>query len=65
MRYLVSLFRDMSAMRRRYALRLAGRCVILLIAALLLEIAPSQFDVLEGMRFSAASPGCTCCGSSG
>ena len=51
MRYLVSLFRDMSAMRRRYALRLAGRCVILLIAALLLEIAPSQFDVLEGMRF--------------
>ena len=51
MRYLVSLFRDMSVMRRRYALRLAGRCVILLIVALLCIFDPAQFGVLRGMAF--------------
>ena len=51
MQYLISIFRDMSAMRRRYAMRLVGRCVILLIAVLFCIFDPSQFDVLKGMNF--------------
>ncbi len=51
MNYLISLFRDMSDMRRRYALRLVGRCVILIIAVLFCIFDPAQFDVLRGMNF--------------
>ena len=41
----------MSDMRRRYAMRLAGRCVILAIAVLLCIFAPEAFAPLQGMRF--------------
>ena len=49
--YLVSIFRDMSDMRRRYAWRLAGRCVILVIAVLLCIFDPGQLAVLKGAAF--------------
>ena len=51
MRYFVSLFSDMSDMRRRYALRLAGRCAILLIVVLFCIFDPTQFEVLRGWNF--------------
>ena len=49
--YLVSIFTDMSDMRRRYALRLLGRCVILVIGVLLCIFAPEQFEPIRGMNF--------------
>ena len=51
MKYLISLFHDMSDMRRRYAVRLLGRCAILAIIICLCIFAPEQFDVLQGMNF--------------
>ena len=51
MHYLISIFRDMSPMRMRYAMRLVGRCVILLITVLFCIFDPSQFSVLQGMNF--------------
>ena len=51
MNYLVSLFHNMSDMRRRYALQLAGRCVILVIALLFCIFDPAQFTVLQGLNF--------------
>ena len=51
MRYLVSLFSNMSDMRRRYAFRLAGRCAILVIAVLLCIFDPAEFEVLRGWNF--------------
>ena len=51
MRYLVSLFSNMSDMRRRYAFRLAGRCAILVIAVLLCIFDPAEFEVLRGWTF--------------
>nr|MBR4281688.1 hypothetical protein [Clostridia bacterium] len=51
MKYLVSLFHDMSDMRKRYAWRLAGRCVVLVLAVLLCIFDPAQFEVLQGWNF--------------
>ena len=48
---LKQLFSNMSDMRKRYALRLAGRCAILLACILLMLFAPGQLAVLEGMNF--------------
>ena len=48
---LKALFSNMSDMRKRYALRLAGRLTILLIGILLCIFAPGQFDVLQGWNF--------------
>ena len=45
------LFTNMSGMRRRYAIRLAGRSLILLIGILFCIFDPSQFDVLHGTNF--------------
>ncbi len=49
--YLISIFTDMSDMRKRYALRLLGRCAILLAAVLLCIFAPEQFEPIRGMNF--------------
>ncbi|MBQ8201859.1 MAG: hypothetical protein IJZ74_08835 [Clostridia bacterium] len=49
--YFKAIFTNMSDMRRRYALRLAGRCVILVIGVLFCIFDPSQFTVLRGMNF--------------
>ena len=46
-----TLFSDMSDMRKRYALRLVGRLIILAVCALLCIFDPSQFTVLEGWNF--------------
>ena len=51
MKYLVSLFHDMSDMRKRYAWRLAGRCVVLVLAVLFCIFDPAQFEVLQGWNF--------------
>ena len=48
---LKALFSNMSDMRKRYALRLAGRMAILVIGFLLCIFAPAQFDVLQGWNF--------------
>ena len=48
---LKALFTNMSVMRKRYALRLAGRCLILLIGVFFCIFDPSQFDILQGMNF--------------
>ena len=48
---LKTLFTNMSDMRTRYALRLAGRCAILVIGVLFCIFDPSQFDVLKGANF--------------
>ena len=48
---LKSLFSNMSDMRKRYALRLAGRLLILGIGFLFCIFDPSQFNVLQGMNF--------------
>ena len=50
---LKALFSNMSDMRKRYALRLAGRTMILLIGILLCIFDPGQFDVLQGWNFFA------------
>ena len=49
--YLISIFTNMSDMRRRYALRLGGRCFILLLCALICIFFPDQLEVLQGMQF--------------
>lgn len=41
----------MSPLRKRYILRLVGRCVILLVALALSFFAPAEFDILDGMNF--------------
>ena len=48
---LKALFSNMSDMRKRYALRLAGRLAILLLGILFCIFAPEQFDVLQGWNF--------------
>ena len=48
---LKALFSNMSGMRKRYALRLAGRLLILEIGFLFCIFDPSQFNVLQGMNF--------------
>lgn len=40
-----------SPLRKRYIIRLVGRCVILLIGALLFFRAPDEFDILNGWNF--------------
>lgn len=40
-----------SPLRKRYIVRLIGRCVILLIGALLFFRAPDEFDILNGWNF--------------
>lgn len=40
-----------SPLRKRYIVRLVGRCVILLIGALLFFRAPDEFDILNGWNF--------------
>ena len=60
-----ALFSNMSDMRKRYALRLAGRTMILLIGILLCMFDPGQFDVLRA-GISSPGPACsTCCGACG
>ena len=46
-----TLFSNMSDMRRRYAWRLAGRTLILVIGVLMCIFDPGQFDVLHGFNF--------------
>ncbi len=41
----------MSPLRKRYIVRLVGRCVILLVSLVLLFTAPGEFDVLNNLRF--------------
>ena len=48
---LKALFSNMSGMRKRYALRLSGRLLILGIGFLFCIFDPSQFSVLQGMNF--------------
>ena len=45
------LFTNMSDMRTRYALRLVGRVIVLLIGVLFCIYNPAQFDVLQGANF--------------
>lgn len=45
------LFSNMSDMRTRYALRLVGRVIVLVIGALFCIYDPAQFDVLQGANF--------------
>ena len=45
------LFSNMSDMRTRYALRLVGRVMVLLIGLLFCIYDPGQFDVLQGANF--------------
>ena len=49
--YLISIFSNMSDMRRRYALRLVGRIAVLIIAILFCIFDPAQFEVIRGMNF--------------
>ena len=48
---LSKLFSNMSDMRTRYALRLVGRVIVLLIGVLFCIYDPAQFDVLQGANF--------------
>ena len=41
----------MSQTRKRYILRLIGRCIVLVICSLLCFLAPNTFDILEGTNF--------------
>ncbi len=41
----------MSKTRKKYIIRLIGRCVVLVVCALLCFIRPESFDILEGMNF--------------
>lgn len=41
----------MSPLRKRYILRLVGRCVVLLISLVLFFTAPDAFDILNGLNF--------------
>lgn len=40
-----------SPLRRRYTLRLIGRCIILLIALGIFFLRPEEFEILDGMNF--------------
>ncbi|MBQ4580279.1 MAG: hypothetical protein IJA83_06420 [Clostridia bacterium] len=48
---LKALFTNMSVMRRRYALRLIGRSLILLTGVFFCIFDPAQFDILQGWNF--------------
>ena len=48
---LKSLFSNMSDMRTRYALRLMGRVIVLLIGAMFCIYDPAQFEVIRGANF--------------
>jgi hypothetical protein len=48
---LSKLFSNMSDMRTRYALRLMGRVIVLLVGVLFCIYDPAQFDVLQGTNF--------------
>ena len=41
----------MSPTRKRYVLRLIGRCIVLILCALLCFVRPEAFDVLHGLNF--------------
>ncbi len=41
----------MSPTRKRYVLRLIGRCIILIVGMVLWFVRPQCFDVLDGMKF--------------
>ena len=41
----------MSPTRRRYILRLIGRCIVLIVCTALCFVRPEAFDVLHGMNF--------------
>ena len=41
----------MSPIRKRYMLRLAARCIVLILCGILCAADPSEFDILEGMNF--------------
>ena len=41
----------MSKTRKRYILRLVGRCIVLCICGLLCFLRPQMFDILDGMNF--------------
>lgn len=43
----------MSQTRRRYILRLIGRCIVLAICCILCFLVPQEFEVLEGTNFFA------------
>ena len=45
------LFSNMSDMRTRYALRLMGRVLVLVVSLLLFIYDPGQFDALRGWNF--------------
>ena len=45
------LFSNMSDMRTRYAIRLVGRMIVLVIGLLFCIYDPAQFDVLQGTNF--------------
>ena len=49
--YLVSIFRGMSDMRKRYALRLLGRLGVLLAGVVMCILEPMQFAAIRGMAF--------------
>lgn len=49
--FLSNLFSDMSNMRTRYAIRLVGRIIVLLIGVIFCIYDPGQFDVLQGNNF--------------
>lgn len=44
-------WKNMSPMRKRYVLRLAGRIVVFVLGILLLILKPSAFEVLQGWNF--------------
>ena len=41
----------MSKTRKRYIAKLAGRCLVLVLCALLWAVAPEEYEVLQGMNF--------------
>ena len=41
----------MSKTRKRYIAKLAGRCLVLVLCALLWVVAPEEYEVLQGMNF--------------
>ncbi len=48
---LKSLFTNMSGMRTRYAMRLAGRIGVLILCNFAIHLAPEEFDILQGTNF--------------
>ncbi|MBQ8555589.1 MAG: hypothetical protein IJ438_06925 [Clostridia bacterium] len=51
MQTFLSLWTNMSPMRKRYALRLLGRCILLVLCVLACIFQPEIFTVLQGMNF--------------